>query len=149
MEKKTISGQTLAVCLEQKFILLTRISDITKQIEVQSRQDTMQLGDLPVRRQVYIDRLKKCGRMIAASCRALPERERERREKILSGDFPKEDCTPEETVLLKYAVQCRDVLQKTLKMDRDARGRIQKECDRLQQLLHAARNTKKRKSPRF
>lgn len=143
MEKKTVSNQTLAAYLDQKLILLTKISDLTKQIEVQSSQTDIQLGDLPEKRQIYIDRLKKCEQMIHESYQSMAGEQKERRKKILNGDFSKKDCTVEEAGLLACAIQCRSVLLRTLAMDRDARGLIQKECDRLQNLLHTARKKRK------
>lgn len=138
-----ISNKMLAAYLDQKLVLLTKISDITKQLEVQSSQKDIQLGDLPEQRQVFIDRLKKCEQMIAESYQPMTGAPKERRKRILSGDFPKEECTAEETELLEYVHKCRNVLQKTLAMDQNARRLIQKECDRLQNLLHTARNIKK------
>ena len=43
--------------------------DITKQIEVQSRQQREDIGVLADRRQVYIDRLQKCRALIDTACR--------------------------------------------------------------------------------
>lgn len=143
-----ISEEMLEECLKQKLVLLTRISDITKQIEVQSSQDEIELGDLPDQRQVYIDRLKKCEQMICESYASLKGKEQERRKRILSGDFLKEECSVEEARLLNYSIECQNMLQKTLAMDREARKLLQKECDRLQTLLQTARNSKKRAYPK-
>lgn len=143
MEQKKAPSNMLVACLDQKLVLLTKISDITKQIEVQSCQKEIELGDLPDQRQIYIDRLKKCEQVITDSYQSMAEEQQVRRKKILSGDFPKEECTEEETELLEYAIKCRDILNKTLAMDVEARRLLQKECDRLQKLLHTARNSKK------
>lgn len=143
MGAQMISNEILLKYLDQKLILLTRISDITKQIEVQSRQDDIQLDNLPDQRQVYIDRLKKCEQMINESLVPLSGEEKDRRKKILSGNFPKDECSDEEAKLLDYAMQCQNVLHRTLAMDVEARRLLQKECDRLQNLLHTARKTKR------
>ena len=147
MEKEKGPEDFLPQCMEQKLVLLTKISDVTKQIEVQSRQEEINLGDLADRRQVFIDRLKKCQNMIDAACRQLPPEQQERRKKILSGRFPEEECTPEEARLLKIGAKCGVVLQETLAMDREAHDRLQKECDRLQKLLHSSRRPAAQKYP--
>lgn len=125
--------------MNQGLVLLTKISDITKQIEVQSRQENMRLDGLAESRQVYIDRLKKCRKLIETACRQLPEEQRERRKKIISGRFPKEECTPEEVTLLELGKKTNALLRETLAVDKEARVRLQRECDRLQKLVHASR----------
>ena len=126
-------------CMTQELVLLTKISDITKQIEVQSRQKEIHLDGLAENRQIYIDRLKKCRQMIEAACQPLLPEQQERRKKILSGRFAKEKCTPEEAKLLELGAKCNSVLQEMLVTDREARERLQQECDRLQKLLHTSR----------
>ncbi len=126
-------------CMEQELILLTKISDITKQIEVQSRQDNMNFDGLAESRQIYVDRLKKCRKLIETACRQLPEDQRERRKKIISGRFPKEECTSEEAKLLELGEKSDTVLRETLALDQEARGRLQRECDRLQKMVHTSR----------
>lgn len=142
-EKKKGPEDFLPDCMEQKLILLTKISDITKQIEVRSRQKEISLGDLADQRQLYINRLKKCQQMIESACQCLPPERQERRRQILSGRFAEEDCTAEEAKLLVLGKKCRVVRQETLSMDAEARERLQKECDRLQKLLHSARKSSK------
>ena len=137
-EKKT-PEDFFPECMKQELILLTKISDITKQIEVQSRQEDMHLDGLAESRQVYIDRLKKCRNLIEKACRQLPLDKQERRKKIISGRFPKEECTPEEVKLLELGKKSYAVLHETLALDEEARERLQQECDRLQKMVHASR----------
>lgn len=125
--------------MKQELILLTKISDITKQIEVQSRQEEIHLDGLVEKRQAYIDRLEKCRQMIKAACVKLSPEQLERRKKILSGKFPKEECTPEETKLLELGAKCTVVLNQTIASDKEARERLQRECDRLQKQFYASR----------
>lgn len=138
-DKKKTPEDFLPECMKQELILLTKISDITKQIEVQSRQENMNFGGLAASRQVYIDRLKKCRDLIEKACRQLPEDQQERRKKIISGRFPKEECTPEEVTLLELGKKFNAVLRQTLALDKEARVRLQQECDRLQKMVHASR----------
>lgn len=125
--------------LKQELILLTRIEDITKQIEVQTRQSEIQMGSLVDQRQLYLDRLKKCRQMIESVCAPLPPEQRERQKKILAGQFPQKECSPEEARLLELGAKCRMVLQRTLATDREARERLQRECSRTREQLLAYR----------
>lgn len=120
----------LPVYMAQKVILLTRILNLTREIEVRSRQSEIKMDDVIERRQLYLDRLAKCHQMIGKTCAALPAEQCERQKKILAGRLPTEECSPEETHLLQLGAQCGTLLQKTLATDREARERLQCECDR-------------------
>ncbi len=137
----------LPECMEQELILLTKILDVTKRIEVQSREKEIRLDGLAESRQVYVDRLKKCRQMLSAACLSLPPAESERRRKIISGRFPKEECTPEEAMLLELGRKCSAVLDETLKTDCEARARLQRECDRLQELVRVSRRSSPARYP--
>ncbi len=134
--------QSLLAFLRQELVLLTRISDLTKQIEVQSRQAEIRLEDLPERRQVYIDRLKKCRRAAARSLAELPAPQRARAEALLAGRAVGPALGGEERELLESAGSCRAVLRKTLASDVSARGKIRAECARLRSLVRAARSAR-------
>lgn len=138
-EKKKSPEDFLPECMKQQLILLNNLLDITKQIEVQSRQHREDIAILADRRQVYIDRLQKCRALIDAACREFPEDRRERRKKIISGHFAEEDCTPEEKILLDLGRKSDGVLQETLALDREARGRLTEECRSIQSRLRAVR----------
>lgn len=137
MEQKVSPESILRKCMEQKLLLLTKISNLTKQIEVQSRQKDIEIGNLPEQRQIYIGRLKKCEAIIHNTCCMLPVEKQERSRAILSGKAAQGSCTVEETEFLQYGVKCRGLLQDILSMDSICRKRLQKECDRLQKLLQS------------
>ena len=138
-QKKKSPEDFLPECMKQQLILLNNILDITKQIEVQRRQQRENIGTLADRRQVYIDRLQKCRAMIDAACREFPEDRREKRKKISSGHFAEEECTSEEKVLLDLGRKSDTVLQDTLALDREARGRLTEECRGIQSRLRVVR----------
>lgn len=125
--------------MAQELILLTKISDLTKQIEVQSRQNDSRLDGLAGQRQLYIDRLKKCRQMIDRACASLPPEQCERQKKILAGRLPAEECSAGEARLLELGAKCGAVLRETLSADREARERLQRECDRTRAQLAALR----------
>lgn len=54
-------------CLEQKKLLMTESLNITKQLEVQSKQEEDEVSEIVDRRQILIDRMKKCDLLINKS----------------------------------------------------------------------------------
>mgnify|MGYP000634859864 CR=1 FL=1 len=125
----------LEFALEQKELLLIKISDLTKQMEVRSKQQEIQMEDLPAQRQVLLDRIKKCCLMIDGYVDTLPEEERSRTKKILSCEIPQEECGPDEQVLLKRSLNCLSLLRTVVAENSIAVGRMKKERDRLQTTL--------------
>lgn len=93
-ERKMDCGDLLLSCMEQKIILLTKTSDLTKQMEVRSKQEDIEMGDLAAQRQVFIDRLKKCESVIASCIDGLPEEQRERQKKSSPEIFRKRNVPP-------------------------------------------------------
>ncbi|WBY64338.1 hypothetical protein [Thermocaproicibacter melissae] len=134
-ENKKNPGRFLPECMEQRLILLNHILNLTKEIEVQSRQQMVDIGTLVDKRQVYIDRLKKCNAMIDAVCREFPPEQCERMKKIVAGKLPQTECTEEEKKLCELAQKENEVLQKILALDREARSRLEAECNRIQARL--------------
>ena len=139
MSQKMAPLAVLLSCMKQKVILLTKILDITKMMEVQSQQKEVDLGGLPDERQTYIDRLKKCEGIIKKACLSVPEEKQAEVKGVLAGKFPDESCsTPEEKELLHYGIKCSSLLSMTLPLDRECRKNLQKECDRLRSLMHTS-----------
>ena len=131
--------QQLLMLWDQRIVLLTAVLNLTKQIEVQSRQEEIQLSDLPEQRQVYVDRLKKCNQMIDA-CQAKAAGEESARLKLLlSGKEDAQTYTEEERRLACYARESRSLLDSILALDTEARKKIRDDCDRLQNQLRSVR----------
>ncbi|HCW80688.1 MAG TPA: hypothetical protein DG942_06235 [Ruminococcaceae bacterium] len=139
MSQKMTPLAVLLNCMKQKVVLLTKILNITKMMEVQSQQKEVDLGGLPDERQTYIDRLKKCEGIIKKACLSVPEEKQAEVKGVLAGKFPDESCsTPEEKELLHYGIKCSSLLSMTLPLDRECRKNLQKECDRLRSLIHTS-----------
>lgn len=131
--------ERLLALWDQRTVLLTSVLDLTKQIEAQSRQEDIQLGDLPEQRQVYIDRLKKCNRAIDASAGKANPEDRARLKRILAANPDLTSCTQEERRLAAYARESRRLLDSILASDTEARRKIRLECDRLRKLARSSR----------
>lgn len=137
-----MTNSKLEFALEQKELLLIKIADLTKQMEVRTKQKEIRLENLPAQRQVLLDRMEKCRLMIDVCVKALPEEERERMERILACEIPPEECGPDEQVLLKRSLKCLSLLRTVVAENSVAVGRVKKERDRLQKALSGLhRNT--------
>lgn len=134
-EEKASPESMLHSCMDQKVILLTRISDLTKQVEVMSRQKAPDVGSLLNQRQVYLDRLKKCESILENSRCQLPLEMQGQVKLILSGKESAENCTADEAKLLLCGRKCRVLLRDILAMDAECKSRLQAERSRLQKLL--------------
>lgn len=131
--------ERLLALWDQRIVLLTSILDLTKQIEAQSCQEDIQLGDLPEQRQVYLDRLKKCNRIIDASVGKADPENRARLKSVLAANPDLTSCTQEERRLAAYAQESRRLLDSILASDTEARRKIRLECDRLRKLARSSR----------
>lgn len=138
-ENKKRPGRYFPECMEQRLILLNNILDLTKQIEVQSRQQMVDIGTLADQRQIYLDRLKKCNAMIDAACREFPPELCERMKEIAAGKLPDAECTAEEKKLCELAQKGKEALQSTIVLDREARNRLRAECSHVQSRLRELR----------
>lgn len=76
MKTEQFDSQMVTTCLQQKVTLFTNMLNISKEIEVQTRQPQMILNDLFARRKVLMDRIDKCNAVISRQLSYLPEAER-------------------------------------------------------------------------
>ena len=83
MNIKTDEIQSIIECLEQKKLLITETLNITKQIEVQSKQEDVDVEELVDKRQILIDRMKKCDVLINKNIDALDSDSRDQWQKII------------------------------------------------------------------
>lgn len=135
--------EDLSACLEQEEVLLTRIRDISVQMETQCSLPNPAPGELVQQRQVYLDRLKKCGDRVTALLGKLDPCERERLSAVLSSGVNREECSTQEAPLLERGAKCRSLLRETVALDRESLKQIKKECDRLQKLVNESRRGEK------
>ena len=131
----------LQACIEQKQVLLTKLRDLSQQIELQcDKSEHRDLADFVEKRQIYLDRLKKCTNRITVLTKKLPPHEQQRMNLILSAKLSKEQCNTEEIHLLDVEVNCRTLLQQISSYDANSRQKIKQECDRLRGLVNDSRN---------
>lgn len=130
----------LRACLEQKEVLLTKLLNLSRQIETQLEEPDVP-NPLPViqQRQVYLDRLKKCTSRITAMLDGLPSAKRAHIKSLLSMQRTTDSRSPEEAELAQLEAKCRALLRRINASDSISKSRIKKERDRLQKLVNDSR----------
>lgn len=111
-------------------------------MEALSNTPDFDLDGLPQQRQVFIDRLGKCDKLIDGLVSQLSSEEQEHIKQILLARLRKDDCSGEEIILFDYGVKCRALLRDTLAVDRETIKKVQQERDRLRELANRARGKK-------
>lgn len=137
MENDT--NDKLIFALEQKKLLLTKIADLTKQIEVRSKQKEIQLENLPAQRQILLDRVEKCNHMADRCIASLSGERQEKMKRILSGQALPEECSPAEAKLRQDSLDCLALLRTILAENTVAVNRIRTERNRIQAHLSSLR----------
>lgn len=128
----------IIICLEQKEILLIKIMDLTKQIEVRSRQDKVFFEDFFKRRDTFMERVNKCERLITNLIAQLPQDQQERLKPLLNA---KEGCPPyskEEIRIFELSKNCFIIRQKAMVIDQRANAVLKKRCDELKDKINAS-----------
>ncbi len=78
--------ESILLCLEQKSIFATDVLNITKQIEVQSNQEELDLDELLEQRQSRIQRMMKCDELIQTKLSDFDKEEGEHWQQIIDGE---------------------------------------------------------------
>lgn len=139
--------QKILECIKQKKILLEKVMEISSRMESLSKMPHPDPENLPLERQVYIDRLKKCEQLIADQINQLSSNEQTRIRDLLSSSLKKADCTAQELELWEYGNSCRTLLRSIIAADQVSMERFREESQRLQQLVNQSRS--KQSGPLF
>ena len=121
-----MENDTLLTCLRQRVILMTGILDLTKQMEVQSKQNIPQMDDLLRQRQACMDRIDKCNALIQKEAASLQLDGYASLPHLLAGDA--EQAVSDEDFEICSLVQTnRELLHSTITIDANAVQRIQEQ----------------------
>jgi len=129
----------ILTCLEQKVILLTEILNLTKQIEMRSKERDIELDNFLEQRGAYIVRVNKCDDLILSLSESLLPEQQKRLQQILHSELSEEECSKEELPLLKLSIECTELLQRTAVIDKSARDAIQEQCNELREKINLTR----------
>ncbi|WP_411676505.1 hypothetical protein [Caproicibacter sp.] len=140
--------EELLACVDQKEVLLTRIFNLARQIEVVCREPEHPVPTALIQqRQVFLERLKKCADRIALLVGKMPAPERERVSGVLAGRVSKQECSAQEQLLRDGETRCRSLLRGTLASDAESGRQMKKERDRLRKLVNDSRGKGRETSP--
>lgn len=134
-----MSYSEIISCLEQKVILMTKILDITKQIEVRCKQTKITLDDFLDKRRDYMHRVDKCNHLISTLSAELAEEEQKRLKKLMSGTESLQDKTEEETQIEELAAKSRMIVQRAASLDRDANELLKKRYNEVREKINESR----------
>lgn len=138
--------QEIATCLEQKKILLTKVMNLTKQIQVRSRQEEIDLEDFLEQRVPYMERAKKCDDLISHMIQQFAPEEQERIVKILKGEIPEEECAEEELAVLRLSAECKKTFERIVFFNDSAYKAIHQQYESTRIRLNQLRKDEKRPS---
>ena len=139
--------EQLILCLEQKVILLTKILNITKQIEVRSAQPEIKLDDFLEQRGVFIERLNKCNSLIKSIVSQSASEEKSRIKMLLNLQVSESNCNSDEEKILKLSKKCSELIKRTTDLDSVAHQRIKKERDELMEKINELRKKENKDTP--
>lgn len=124
--------ETLLTCMQQKLIFITQFSNLTKQMEVRSRQEEINLGDLLQRRQNLLDRIDKCDKLMAKTLKAADSPELRM---IISGRRLPDGSGDKERQLFTLACQYYKLLEETISDNQKVQQLLQKSYNEAKQAL--------------
>ncbi len=119
----------IITCLEQKEVLLAKVMDLTKQIEVRTRQPEINLDDFLEQRVPYMKRVQKCDQLIASNVEQLEPEQQVRMKQVLDYEIPEAQCSEEELCIMKLRKSCDHLLQRINVLNKSSYDEIKKQYD--------------------
>lgn len=116
MESKKETVISIIECLKAKKVLMIEALDITKQIEVQSKEEEIEIDSLVDERQLRVDRLKKCDLLIEKNIEILSD-EKQRWIDIIKLKSV-EIVTEEEKAAQLLIQDISNLCEKTIELDK-------------------------------
>lgn len=110
--------QDIWVCLEQKKILMEQILNVTKQMEVQSLEETVDLDLLLEQRGQLMQRVDKCNVLIQSKIELQDPSEQERLRSLVSLRLAEEACSPEEKRALDLVSEINTLYRQAAALNR-------------------------------
>ena len=125
--------EKIYACLDQKVILLTNMLNVTKEIEVQSRNEDMFLDDLLARRGNCIERYERCNALIKQQAEQIKSDD-ENYFNILTRALLGEDTGDDKLAeLTKLAVKGQELFERTKKINEQAQVNLLKQREKLKE----------------
>lgn len=110
--------QEFLVCLEQKKILMEQILNITKQMEVQSLEESLELDGLLEQRGLLMQRVDKCNVLIQSKIELCEPDEQERLRSLVAAQLEEESCSPDEQKALHLVKEINAMFRQAAALNR-------------------------------
>ena len=135
-----MNNEQIIICLEQKAILLTKIMDLTKQIEVRCRQQEIRLDTFLEQRAVYMQRVDKCDALLRSLVETLEQDERQKLKAALEDPaHAQSDSDSGMARALSLIRECNTLVHQAIAIDLSARELLQAQYASMREKLNAAR----------
>lgn len=140
MKTVTFDLQLVTTCLEQKVTLFTDMLNVSKKIEVQTRQEQVVLDDLLAERKTLMDRVDKCTALINRELSRLPEAQQLRWQALLEYRRDAE-VTEGDDAVCALVNQSRKLCLRIAELNRLAGANLKRQRDDLKKQLKGAKNS--------
>ena len=128
-------------CLNQKVVLLTKIVNITKQIEVQSKNEDMFLDDLLVERGSCIERFNRCNLLVKQQAEMIKADDSSFFEQLTRSLLGEDTGVKELTVLTELSRECSNLYNRSQEINAQAQRNLVEQFESMKTTLRNQRNT--------
>lgn len=135
-------NKQITACLEQKVILLTKIMDLTKQIEIRCMEPDIQLDHFMDDRESFMKRVDKCDVMIRNQIQLLSDEEQAKTNQILSLAVSEADLSEEELKAFQLQQKCNLLFQRAASLNRSAMQAMESQYDEVKKKIKQLRKPK-------
>jgi len=138
MKTEEFDPQLITTCLEQKVTLFTDMLNISKNIEVQTRQEQVVLDDLLAKRKMLMDRVDKCNALIVRELGYLSETPRIHWQSMLRDHH---DCAGDEgeAAICALVNKSHELCLRIADLNRVADANLKRQRDDLKEQLKATK----------
>lgn len=126
-------------CLNQKVVLLTKIVNITKQIEVQSKNEDMFLDDLLVERGSCIERFNRCNLLVKQQAELIKLDDSLFFEQLTRSLLGEDTGVQELMVLTELTRECSDLYARSKEINAQAQKNLVEQYENMKNELNEQR----------
>lgn len=134
-----MTNEQIALCVQQKLILMTNILNLSKEIEVKCSQPEIELNDLLQKRKNFMDRIDMCNALLMKMTDELPTEEKRHIKQVLDGKAEKTTCSDDELPILQAAQTYNDYLQQAILLDKNSSQFMRKQYEEMKTVINRQR----------
>ena len=126
-------------CLNQKVVLLTKIVNTTKQIEVQSKNEDMFLDDLLVERGSCIERFNRCNLLVKQQAELIKAEDSPFFEQLTRSLLGEDTGVKELFVLTELSRECTELYARSQEINAQAQKNLVEQYENMKNELNEQR----------